>query len=85
MLVYKRLMRWAVGDRSARGLTRRNSMTSPYLWLLCSLSVLPAVLWFDSTVIQAGFIGLFGITYVLLYWRIVRFKTPRWLVSRQPK
>jgi UDP-N-acetylmuramyl pentapeptide phosphotransferase/UDP-N-acetylglucosamine-1-phosphate transferase len=85
MLVYKRLMRWAVGDRSARGLTRRNSMTSPYLWLLCSLSVVPAVLWFDSTAIQAGFIGLFGITYVLLYWRIVRFKTPRWLVSRQSK
>ena len=84
-LIYRRFMRWAAGERSARELTRRNSMTSPYLWMLCSLSVVPAVLWFDSTPIQAGFIGLFGITYVLLYWRIVRFKAPRWLLFRNRK
>ncbi len=84
-LIYRRFMRWAAGERSARELTRRNSMTSPYLWMLCSLSVVPAVLWFDSTLIQAGFIGLFGITYVLLYWRIVRFKAPRWLLFQRRK
>ena len=38
-LIYRRLMRWAVGNQSAKMLTRRNSMTSPYLWLLCMLSV----------------------------------------------
>jgi len=85
MLVFKRLMRWAIGNRDAHTLTRRNSMTSPYLWMLCSMSVVPAVLWFDSTAIQAGFIVLFGATYVLLYWRIVRFKAPRWLVFQQSK
>jgi UDP-N-acetylmuramyl pentapeptide phosphotransferase/UDP-N-acetylglucosamine-1-phosphate transferase len=84
-LIYRRIMRWAAGERTARELTRRNSMTSPYLWMLCSMSVVPAVLWFDSTAIQAGFIVLFGATYVLLYWRIVRFKAPRWLVFRQSK
>ena len=84
-LIYRRFMRWAAGERSARELTRRNSMTSPYLWMLCSLSVVPAVLWFDSTAIQAGFIGLFGVTYVLIYWRIVRFKAPRWLRLRHTK
>lgn len=84
-LIYRRFLRWAAGERSARELTRRNSMTSPYLWMLCSLSVVPAVLWFDSTAIQAGFIGLFGVTYVLLYWRIVRFKAPRWLLFRHGK
>lgn len=84
-LIYRRFLRWAAGDRSARSLTRRNSMTSPYLWMLCSLSVVPAVLWYDSTPIQAGFIFLFGATYVFLYWRIVRFKAPRWLVFRQSK
>jgi len=84
-LIYRRFMRWAAGERSARELTRRNSMTSPYLWMLCSLSVVPAVLWFHSTAIQAGFIVLFGASYVLLYWRIVRFKAPRWLVLRSGK
>jgi hypothetical protein len=26
---------------------------------------------------------LFGVSYVALYWRIVRFKSPRWLVFRR--
>jgi UDP-N-acetylmuramyl pentapeptide phosphotransferase/UDP-N-acetylglucosamine-1-phosphate transferase len=85
-LIYRRFMRWAVGERDARAMTRRNSMTSPYLWALCSLSVIPAMLWYHSTAIQASFIFLFALSYLLLYWRIVRFKAPRWLVfsnSRQ--
>jgi UDP-N-acetylmuramyl pentapeptide phosphotransferase/UDP-N-acetylglucosamine-1-phosphate transferase len=84
-LIYRRFLRWAAGERSARELTRRNSRTSPYLWMLCSLSVVPAVLWFDSTPIQAVVIILFGASYVFLYWRIVRFKAPRWLVFRHSK
>lgn len=83
MLVYKRLMRWAVGNRNAKELTRRNSMTSPYLWLLCMLAVVPAVLWWDDTRVLTGFIFLFAFTYVALYWKIVRFKSPRWLVFRR--
>ena len=53
-LVYRRLMRWAVGDRSAKALTRRNSMTSPYLWMLCMVSLVPALLWWDSTPSSPG-------------------------------
>ena len=84
MLVYRRLMRWAVGNQSAKALTRRNSMTSPYLWMLCMTAVVPAVLFWDNTLVLAAFVLLFGITYVALYWRIVRFKAPRWLVFRRP-
>jgi UDP-N-acetylmuramyl pentapeptide phosphotransferase/UDP-N-acetylglucosamine-1-phosphate transferase len=83
-LIYRRFLRWAAGERTARELTRRNSMTSPYLWMLCMVSVIPAVLWWDSTPILALFIVLFGLIYVTLYWRIVRFRAPRWLVFRQP-
>jgi UDP-N-acetylmuramyl pentapeptide phosphotransferase/UDP-N-acetylglucosamine-1-phosphate transferase len=78
-LVYRRLMRWAVGNRSAKALTRRNSMTSPFLWLLCSASVVPAVLFWNNPGALAGFLVLFGVSYVVLYRRIVRFKSPRWL------
>jgi UDP-N-acetylmuramyl pentapeptide phosphotransferase/UDP-N-acetylglucosamine-1-phosphate transferase len=85
MLVFKRLMRWAVGNRDARDLTRRNSMTSPYLWMLCSLSVVPAMLFYGSTPIQAVFILLFALTYIALYWSIVRFRAPRWLVFHGTK
>lgn len=84
MLLYKRIMRWAVGKHGHRRSMRiRNSMTSPYLWMMCMLAVVPAVLFWDETAVLAGFIALFGVTYVVLYWRIVRFRTPRFLrVSR---
>jgi UDP-N-acetylmuramyl pentapeptide phosphotransferase/UDP-N-acetylglucosamine-1-phosphate transferase len=78
-LLYRRLMRWAVGDASAEAMTRRNSMTSPYLWLLCSLSVVPALFFWGHSGVLAGFLGLFVVSYVVLYQRIVRFKSPRWL------
>lgn len=86
-LIYRRMLRWAVGDRSARALTKRNSMTSPFLWLLCMLSVVPAVLFWNSSAWNAIFLGLFALVYLALYWRIVRFKAPRWmraLASRPP-
>ncbi|MEF7614720.1 glycosyltransferase [Aquincola sp. MAHUQ-54] len=82
-LIYRRVIRWAVGSRNAREITRRNSMTSPYLWMLCMLSLVPSVLWWDSTPVLGVFIVLFGITYVSLYWRIVRFRSPRWMVLRR--
>ena len=78
-LIYRRTLRWAVGDRSAKMLTRRNSMTSPILWLLCMASVIPAVLFWDRSGLIALFLGLFALGYVVLYWRIVRFKSPRWM------
>jgi UDP-N-acetylmuramyl pentapeptide phosphotransferase/UDP-N-acetylglucosamine-1-phosphate transferase len=82
-LIYRRLLRWAAGERTARELTRRNSMTAPYLWLLCMLSVVPAVLWWDSTPMLTGCIVMFGVSYLTLYWRIVRFRSPRWMVLRR--
>jgi UDP-N-acetylmuramyl pentapeptide phosphotransferase/UDP-N-acetylglucosamine-1-phosphate transferase len=82
-LVYRRLLRWAAGDRTARALTRRNSMTAPYLWLLCMTSVIPAMLFWNNSAVLGLFIALFGATYVFLYARIVRFKAPGWLIFRR--
>jgi len=79
-LIYRRLMRWAIGAKDARALTRRNSMTAPYLWMLCICSLLPALAFWDSTPMLLVCLVLFCALYVGLYWRIVRFRTPRWLV-----
>ncbi|MBW8846957.1 MAG: glycosyltransferase family 4 protein [Burkholderiales bacterium] len=79
-LIYRRLMRWAIGARDARAMTRRNSMTAPYLWMLCVSSLVPALVFWDSTPMIVACMALFGLTYVALYRRIVRFKTPKWLV-----
>ena len=82
-LIYRRIMRWAIGEQSKRSVARRNSMTSPYLWMLCMTAVVPAMLFWDSTALLGGFIVLFGLSYTALYWRIVRFKAPRWLITRR--
>lgn len=83
MLVYRRLLRWGVGKQTAKELTRRNSMTSPYLWALCMLAVVPSVLFWDNSRVLGACIVLFAVGYTVLYRRIVRFKSPRWLVSRK--
>lgn len=83
-LIHRRLIRLNFGSAlSDRRKMTRNSMTSPYLWLLCLSSIVPSVLWWDSTRILAIFLLLFIASYIFLYWRIVRFRTPRWLGSRR--
>lgn len=78
-LIYRRVMRWAVGEKGAKSLTQRNSMTSPFLWLLCMCSAIPALLFWSDSGWIAVFLGVFALGYVVLYWRIVRFRAPRWM------
>jgi UDP-N-acetylmuramyl pentapeptide phosphotransferase/UDP-N-acetylglucosamine-1-phosphate transferase len=82
MLVFRRLVRWAVGRRDAASLTLRNSLTAPYLWMLSSLAAIPATLfWRHPPWLQLTSI-CFCLLYIWLYWRVVRFKSPRWMVLR---
>jgi UDP-N-acetylmuramyl pentapeptide phosphotransferase/UDP-N-acetylglucosamine-1-phosphate transferase len=85
-LIHRRLIRWTLGPGvEQRRLTRRNSMTSPYLWLLCLASIIPSLLWWDSTAVLSWFLLLFVVSYVWLYRRIVRFRTPKWLIFRRTR
>jgi UDP-N-acetylmuramyl pentapeptide phosphotransferase/UDP-N-acetylglucosamine-1-phosphate transferase len=82
-LIYRRILRWAVGGHDAKLLTRRNSMTAPYLWLICGMGIAPSVLWWDEPAVLGAFIVLFAFSYVAMYASILRFKVPRWMVSRR--
>ena len=82
MLIFRRLVRWAVGRRDAASLTLRNSLTAPYLWLLSSLAALPATLFWRYPHALQAFVAVFCVLYVWLYLRLVRFRAPRWLVIR---
>ncbi len=82
-LIHRRLIRWDSGGTAERRQTARNSMTSPYLWVLCLSSVMPAVLWWNNTPILGAFLLLFMAGYTMLYWSIVRFRTPKWLFFRR--
>ncbi len=78
-LIFRRIVRVAFEDSEARQLLARNNRTSPYLWMFAALSVVPAVLFWNNTLVLALFCLLFVVTYVLAYLMIVRFKVPRWL------
>jgi UDP-N-acetylmuramyl pentapeptide phosphotransferase/UDP-N-acetylglucosamine-1-phosphate transferase len=83
-LIFRRMVLWAVG-RDARALTRRNALTSPYLWLLSLMAVIPATLFWRHTWVLMFFCALFVISYVWLYARIVRFRSPRWMILGKRK
>jgi UDP-N-acetylmuramyl pentapeptide phosphotransferase/UDP-N-acetylglucosamine-1-phosphate transferase len=84
-LIFRRVVQWAVGREDAKALTRRNSLTSPYLWFLSLMAVIPATLFWRHTTVLFLFCLLFVVSYVWLYARIVRFRAPRWLIFRGRK
>jgi UDP-N-acetylmuramyl pentapeptide phosphotransferase/UDP-N-acetylglucosamine-1-phosphate transferase len=84
-LIFRRVVSWAVGRRDARALTRRNALTSPYLWSLSLMAVIPATLFWRHTWVLMAFCLLFVTSYVWLYARIVRFKAPRWMILGKRK
>ncbi|AJC19961.1 MraY family glycosyltransferase [Pandoraea pulmonicola] len=83
MLIYKRVLRWAVGSKIAAQLARRNSMTSPYLWVLCLLAVIPATIFWRYSGVLAACCFVFVVMYIWLYQRIVRFRSPRWMILKK--
>ena len=78
-LIFRRIVQWTVGPREARALMKRNARTSPYLWLFSLTAVIPATVFWKKTGVLIFFCLLFIISYLWLYGRIVRFKSPRWL------
>ena len=78
-LIYRRIVREVFDDDEARRMLMRNNRTSPYLWGFAVLTVLPAVLFWNSTPALIAFTALSVVTYVWAYVSIVRFKVPRWL------
>ena len=77
-MIFRRIVSNPSND-SVSQLVKDNSKTSPFLWVLTSLTIMPAILfWQIKWALQLATI-LFCLTYVWLYWAIIRFKTPSWL------
>lgn len=84
-LIYKRLVRWLVGTDLPAHRTQRNALTAPYLWIITSIGVAPAVVFWQATpVLQIGCV-LFAAAYIYGYARIVKFRAPRWWVLRKSR
>lgn len=82
-LIYMRIVRWSLGSNDDEFKSQRNSMTSPYLWVLATLSVIPAILFWRDHIALKGFAALFAVTYIWFYWSIVRFNIPGWMSRKR--
>ena len=77
-LIYRRIL----NSSSAKNINNwysANAKTAPYLWVLSSLAVVPALLWWQTTPILIMSEVVFAITYVWIYKRVINFRTPKWL------
>jgi len=77
-LLYRRVFN-TYNQNNRHSLLSANAKTSPYLWLLSSVAIIPALIWWKSTHILVGFSLAFCLLYWWLYRQIVYFRTPRWL------
>lgn len=82
-LIYRRLVRWLVGPGLPNRHERRNALTSPYLWIITSIGVAPAVMFWQRTLVLQIGCAAFAAGYVYAYVRIVRFRSPRWWSLRR--
>ncbi|MDE1891829.1 MAG: glycosyltransferase family 4 protein [Betaproteobacteria bacterium] len=63
----------------------QNSATSPYLWLMCLLSVIPAVLFYRNTQALMLCTFVYSVFYVVVYQGMTRRRLPRWLMIHKNK
>lgn len=78
-LIYRRVVRWAVGDDCSKKKAQRNALTSPYLWVMASFAVIPAVLFWDTTLTLQAIAILFASLYIWMYRMIYKARFPKWL------
>ena len=71
MMIYKRLVRRKFFKNNK---TMQNSMTSPFLWALSLVGIIPAVIWYDNQTMLIIWAFIFMIIYTIIYRRIVHFK-----------
>jgi UDP-GlcNAc:undecaprenyl-phosphate GlcNAc-1-phosphate transferase len=79
-LIYGRLTKSCVGSKSPVKITSRNSLVAPYLWVANILIALLGTLFWDSSGYLITATTAFAVAYVIVYFRIVRYKAPRLLI-----
>lgn len=84
-LIYRRVVRWAVGEDCSKRKAQRNALTSPYLWVMASLAVIPSTLFWSNTLALMFFVFMFVATYVWIYRQIYVGRFPKWLLLRKKR
>jgi UDP-N-acetylmuramyl pentapeptide phosphotransferase/UDP-N-acetylglucosamine-1-phosphate transferase len=87
-LIYRRVLRWAHAMDRQSATTQEphhhylnHAKTSPYLWLISSIGVIPALLFWQNTPLLIASFVLFIAIYLYCYRTIVQRRRPWWLAS----
>lgn len=70
MLIYKFLIKSELMKNNSK---ISNSLTSPFLWLLSLIGIIPAILWFDNQTILIAFAIFFMAVYCIIYLIISKY------------
>ena len=73
-LIYKRITKNFLSNK--KDALKRNYLTTPFLWFMELMCVIPAVLFWNNTLVLILCSLAFVTFYTWLYFRIVKFKTP---------
>lgn len=80
-LVFRRLVRVTFSrDRRHAVPALCNAMTSPYLWVLALIGLVPATIWWDNAWMICASLAVFCWVYIWLYSRLVSWRRPSWLL-----
>jgi UDP-N-acetylmuramyl pentapeptide phosphotransferase/UDP-N-acetylglucosamine-1-phosphate transferase len=79
-LVHCRIIKFSFFSHSNDRYLNANAATSPFMWIFCSISVIPAVLLWSQPVYLFICIIFYSIIYICLYRSIAKFSTPKWLI-----
>ncbi|MDQ7033009.1 MAG: glycosyltransferase [Desulfonauticus sp.] len=74
-LIFRRVVKLFFKDN--RNINQKNGLTSPFLWFMEFICVIPALLFWNHTILLIIFVLLFIVFYVWMYFNIVKFKTPK--------
>lgn len=77
--IYRRVLGGASLPKNDARCEKMNSATSPFLWCLSLVAIVPAVLFWNRTEWLMVFTAVFILTYLWLYRSIVRFQIPLWI------
>ena len=74
-LFYKRITKNLLGKDLSK--LERNYFTTPFIWVMEILCFVPAVMFWNNTLLLLFFSVCFIVFYTWLYFRIVKFRTPK--------
>ena len=79
-LIYFRLVRLQSGGVTHQQITRRNNRVAAYIWATAIVLAVSGAIYNGETVALVTIAALFVLVYVWLYHRIVKWRSPRWMM-----